>query len=337
LTTSFFERYASGTTAKGGNGLIQAENLTKRYGQHIAIDKLNFTIKDGEILGFLGPNGAGKTTAMNIITGYLSASEGSVRVADMDVLEYPLEVKKKIGYLPEQPPLYVDMTVNEFLNFAGEIKQLSKNEIKQGMERIYDLAKIGDVQHRLIKNLSKGYKQRVGLSQALLGNPEVLILDEPTVGLDPKQIIEIRNLIKDLRQDHTIVLSSHILPEVSAVCERVLIINRGVIVASDSPSNLSNRLLGANRLSVRALGEEKKIRDAVEQIDGIEKVELEQSKDEDKAFDLVIVAEKDKDIRQDIFFALSKAKCPILIMRPMDLTLEDIFLHLTTSEKEVEQ
>lgn len=317
--------------------MIQAENLTKRYGQHIAIDKLNFTIKDGEILGFLGPNGAGKTTAMNIITGYLSASEGSVRVADMDVLEYPLEVKKKIGYLPEQPPLYVDMTVNEFLNFAGEIKQLSKNEIKQGMERIYDLAKIGDVQHRLIKNLSKGYKQRVGLSQALLGNPEVLILDEPTVGLDPKQIIEIRNLIKDLRQDHTIVLSSHILPEVSAVCERVLIINRGVIVASDSPSNLSNRLLGANRLSVRALGEEKKIRDAVEQIDGIEKVELEQSKDEDKAFDLVIVAEKDKDIRQDIFFALSKAKCPILIMRPMDLTLEDIFLHLTTSEKEVEQ
>ncbi len=317
--------------------MIRAENLTKRYGKHIAIDTLNFTIEKGEILGFLGPNGAGKTTAMNIITGYLSSTEGSVYVDDMDVLEHPIEVKKKIGYLPEQPPLYLDMTVEEYLTFAGQIKLIDKNELRRNLEKIYDLVKIADVKGRLIKNLSKGYKQRVGLGQALLGNPEILILDEPTVGLDPTQIIEIRNLIKELREDHTIVLSSHILPEVSAVCERVLIINQGIIVASDTPGNLSKRLLGANRLSLRVGGEKEAIQKAVGSVDGIESAEVEPSRDEAGTCDVVIVAEKEKDIRSEVFFALSKARCPILIMRPMDLTLEDIFLHLTTSEKEVVQ
>jgi ABC-2 type transport system ATP-binding protein len=317
--------------------VIRAENLTKRYGKHIAIDTLNFTIEKGEILGFLGPNGAGKTTAMNIITGYLSSTEGSVYVDDMDVLEHPIEVKKKIGYLPEQPPLYLDMTVEEYLTFAGQIKLIDKNELRRNLEKIYDLVKIADVKGRLIKNLSKGYKQRVGLGQALLGNPEILILDEPTVGLDPTQIIEIRNLIKELREDHTIVLSSHILPEVSAVCERVLIINQGIIVASDTPGNLSKRLLGANRLSLRVGGEKEAIQKAVGSVDGIESAEVEPSRDEAGTCDVVIVAEKEKDIRSEVFFALSKARCPILIMRPMDLTLEDIFLHLTTSEKEVVQ
>lgn len=317
--------------------MIRAENLTKRYGKHVAIDKLNFTIEKGEILGFLGPNGAGKSTAMNIITGYLSSTEGSVYVDDMDVLEHPIEVKKKIGYLPEQPPLYLDMTVEEYLTFAGQIKLIRKEELKRSLEKIYDLVKIADVKERLIKNLSKGYKQRVGLGQALLGSPEVLILDEPTVGLDPMQIIEIRNLIKELREDHTIVLSSHILPEVSAVCERVLIINQGIIVASDTPENLSKRLLGANRLSLRVRGDKETIQKAVGSVGGIESAEINPSREEADTCDVIIVAEKDNDIRSDVFFALSKAECPILIMRPMDLTLEDIFLHLTTSEKEVVQ
>jgi ABC-2 type transport system ATP-binding protein len=317
--------------------VIRAENLTKRYGKHIAIDKLNFTIEKGEILGFLGPNGAGKSTAMNIITGYLSSTEGSVYVDDMDVLEHPIEVKKKIGYLPEQPPLYLDMTVEEYLTFAGQIKLIRKEELKRSLEKIYDLVKIADVKERLIKNLSKGYKQRVGLGQALLGSPEVLILDEPTVGLDPMQIIEIRNLIKELREDHTIVLSSHILPEVSAVCERVLIINQGIIVASDTPENLSKRLLGANRLSLRVRGEKETIQKAVGSVGGIESAEINPSREEADTCDVILVAEKENDIRSDVFFALSKAECPILIMRPMDLTLEDIFLHLTTSEKEVVQ
>lgn len=315
--------------------LIQAENLTKRYGRHVAIDKLNFSIEKGEVLGFLGPNGAGKSTAMNIITGYLSATEGSVSVDGYDILEHPIEVKRKIGYLPEQPPLYLDMTVSEFLQFVGEIKGLGRDTLKKNLENIYGLVKIDEVKNRLINNLSKGYKQRVGLAQSLLGNPEILILDEPTVGLDPMQIIEIRNLIKDLSKEHTIVLSSHILPEVSAVCERVLIINNGVIVASDTPENLSKRLLGANRLSVRVRGTESTIRKAVADIPGIDNIEVQKSHNEE-AFDIVVVAEQDRDIREEIFFALSKAECPILVMRPMDLTLEDIFLHLTTREQEVE-
>jgi len=313
--------------------LIQAEHLTKRYGQHLAIDDLTFTIEKGEVLGFLGPNGAGKTTAMNIITGYLSATNGSVSVDGMDVLEHPKEVKKKIGYLPEQPPLYTDMKVMEYLKFVGAIKKVPKNEFNEGIDKILDLIQIADVSHRLINNLSKGYRQRVGLAQALIGNPELLILDEPTVGLDPKQIIEIRNLITSLRKEHTIVLSSHILPEVSAVCDRVLIINDGKIVASDTPDNLSKGLLGANRLTLRISGTKEAIEGALKDIPAIQDIEFGEGIEKD-AEDLIVSIQKDMDARREIFNALSKANLPILLMRPVDVTLEDIFLTLTTKKKE---
>jgi ABC-2 type transport system ATP-binding protein len=313
--------------------LIRAENLTKRYGQHVAIDRLDFNIERGEILGFLGPNGAGKSTTMNILTGYLSATEGKVIVDGLDILEHPEEVKKKIGYLPEQPPVYPDMTVNEYLKFVCDIKKVPKNKKKADMDRILELVGIGDVQMRLIKNLSKGYKQRVGLAQALLGDPEILILDEPTVGLDPKQIIEIRNLIKELREKHTIILSSHILPEISAVCQRVLILNRGKIVASDTTDNLSKRLLGANLLSLRVDGQEEAVKKSLSSISGIIKIECHPSQEPGVTV-VLVEAEKNADIRRDIFKVLSAGNLPILLMRPQDLTLEDIFLQLTTNEKE---
>lgn len=313
--------------------MIQAENLTKRYGQHLAIDDLTFAIEKGEVLGFLGPNGAGKTTAMNIITGYLSATTGSVSVDGMDVLENPKAVKKKIGYLPEQPPLYTDMKVMEYLKFVGAIKKVPKDEFKAGIEKILDLVQIADVSNRLINNLSKGYRQRVGLAQALIGSPELLILDEPTVGLDPKQIIEIRNLITSLRKEHTIVLSSHILPEVSAVCDRVLIINEGKIVASDTPENLSKGLLGANRLTLRIAGTKVAIEAALQEVSGIQNIDFNEGIEKDTE-DVIVSVQKDKDVRRDIFNSLSKADLPILLMRPVDLTLEDIFLTLTTKKKE---
>jgi ABC-2 type transport system ATP-binding protein len=308
--------------------------MTKRYGQHLAVDHLNFHIDKGEILGFLGPNGAGKTTAMNIITGYLSATEGTVTVDGMDVLEHPEEIKRKIGFLPEAPPLYMDMTVTAYLKFVGEIKKVPKDELSGDLDRIMDLVKITDVKNRLIKNLSKGYKQRVGLAQALVGNPELLILDEPTVGLDPVQIIEIRNLIKSLSEDHTIILSSHILPEVSAVCERVLILNKGRIVASDSPEHLAQRLAGTSRLSLRISGSQEKVESTLKSIPGIKKMDIRKSVEEGNV-EATVEAQKDTDIRKDVFNAMAKADCPILLMRPMDMSLEDIFLHLTTQEQEV--
>ena len=313
--------------------MIRAENLTKRYGQHVAIDSLNFNIEKGEILGFLGPNGAGKSTTMNIITGYLSASDGKVLVNDLDVLEHPNEVKKMIGYLPEQPPLYLEMTALEYLKFVGEIKGVPKLELKSDLDRIMELAKITDVRNRLIRNLSKGYRQRVGLAQALVGNPELLILDEPTIGLDPKQIIEMRNLIKSLGKEHTIVLSSHILPEISAVCQRVLIINKGKIAATDTPENLSQRIAGKNRISLRVEGPEKEVKSKLNSLDGVKSVDVTSST-EANAVDVLVEADKDHDLRREVFRAMSKADYPILMMRPMDMSLEDIFLQLTTTESQ---
>jgi ABC-2 type transport system ATP-binding protein len=311
--------------------LIKVENVTKRFGQHVAVDNLNFTVNEGEVVGFLGPNGAGKSTTMNIITGYISATEGTVTVDGYDILDNPEEVKKRIGYLPEFPPLYIDMTVKEFLNFVFEIKKANTKNKKQEMERIMELVRITDVQNRLIKNLSKGYKQRVGLAQALVGNPSVLILDEPTVGLDPKQIIEIRNLIKDLGRKHTIILSSHILPEVSAVCERVIIINKGKIVASDTPENLSRRLGESSKLTLRIAAEEKQAIKVLRDVAGIKYVEAQGVKEPDTV-DVWVEAEKDIDVRKPIFNALSRAGYPILQMKSMDLTLEEIFLQVTTQE-----
>jgi len=311
--------------------LIEVKNLTKRYGQHIGVEDLNFTVNKGEILGFLGPNGAGKSTTMNIITGYLSASEGAVSVDGHDILEEPHEVKKRLGYLPEAPPLYHDMTVREYLSFVGDIKKVDRKTKKASLEKIVEVVRIEEVYKRLIKNLSKGYRQRVGLAQALIGNPPVLILDEPTIGLDPKQIIEIRNLIKDLGREHTIILSSHILPEVTAVCERVIIIHRGKIVASDTIENLSRSLRGSHHLSIRIAGPQKESLDLIRALPEVEKVDLIGSREPD-TFDFYVEAKGEADVRKPLFHAMSKAEYPILMMRSVDLTLEDIFIQLTTDE-----
>lgn len=316
--------------------MIEIQNLTKNYGQIKAVNNLNFMVEKGEILGFLGPNGAGKTTTMNIITGYLPSSSGTVKVCGYDIMENPAEVKKRIGYLPEQPPVYLDMTVNDYLDFVSDLKMVDKKQKKNQISDIMELVKIGDHRHRLIKNLSKGYRQRVGLAQALIASPEVLILDEPTVGLDPKQIIEIRRLIKALGKEHTIILSSHILPEVSAVCKRIVIINKGEIAAIDTPENLSKGYGTVSRLSVTIAGPKGSVTSYIKEIYGIKYVEPSVEKDKD-VISYVIESDKDVDIRRPLFFAMAKAGYPIIEMKSLNMTLEDIFLQVTTQEKEVEE
>ena len=234
--------------------MIEVKNLVKRYGNHLALDNVSFTIQKGEVVGFLGPNGAGKSTTMNIITGYLSSTEGDVLVDGVSVLEQPEKAKQKIGYLPELPPLYTDMTVNEYLSFVCDLKGVPAKQKEETLARVTKQARISDVRKRLIRNLSKGYKQRVGIAQALVGDPELLILDEPTVGLDPKQITEVRDLIKNLSEEHTLIISSHILAEVQAVCDRVIIINKGRIVATDTPDNLAKSAIKSNKLEMRIKG-----------------------------------------------------------------------------------
>jgi ABC-2 type transport system ATP-binding protein len=311
--------------------MIEIQNMSKRYGNVNAVTDLSFTLEKGEILGFLGPNGAGKSTTMNIITGYIPPTSGSVKVCGFDVLEQPMEVKKRIGYLPELPPLYTDMTVNEYLNYVCDLKFVKKSIRKNQLDDVMDLVKIGDVRGRLIKNLSKGYKQRVGLAQALVGSPEVLILDEPTVGLDPKQIIEIRNLIKALGRDHSIILSSHILPEVSAVCERVVIINKGRISAIDTPENLSKGMDANSRYAVAIAGPENSIKDILKGIHGVNKVESTSTKDSDIS-SFVIESAREADIRKPMFFELAKAGYPIMELKTMDMSLEDVFLQITRND-----
>jgi ABC-2 type transport system ATP-binding protein len=315
--------------------MIEIQNLTKRYGQIKAVNNLNFTVEKGEILGFLGPNGAGKSTTMNIITGYLPSSEGTVKVCGYDIMESPKEVKKRIGYLPEQPPVYMDMTVKDYLDFVADLKTVDKKQKKSQLSDIMELVKIGDHRNRLIKNLSKGYKQRVGLAQALVGSPEVLVLDEPTVGLDPKQIIEIRKLIKALGKEHTIILSSHILPEVSAVCERVVIINKGEIAAVDTPENLSKGFGTASRLLVTIAGPRNSVVNAIKEIYGVKYVEPGVDK-EKELLSYVVESDKEIDIRKPLFFAMARLGYPIVELRSLDMTLEDIFLQIVTQEKEVE-
>ncbi|NLP46390.1 MAG: ATP-binding cassette domain-containing protein [Epulopiscium sp.] len=312
--------------------MIEVKNLTKRYGQHVAVDHVDFTVNKGEIVGFLGPNGAGKSTTMNIITGYISATEGTVKVDGLDILEQPQEAKKKIGYLPELPPLYMDMTVEEYLRFVCQIKKVERNNEKETLYKVMELVKIKDMRKRLIKNLSKGYKQRVGLAQALIGKPEVLILDEPTVGLDPKQIIEIRNLIKGLGNDHTIILSSHILSEVSAVCDRVIIIDKGKIVASDTPDNLSRRMSQSNRFMLRIQGPKQEVLDTIRSIEGVKFAEAQRVREQGTC-DFLVESHDEVDIREELFYAMSEKKYPILQMKSMDLTLEDIFLKVTSQQK----
>lgn len=312
--------------------MIEVKNLTKRYGNHLAVDHLNFTVESGKIYGFLGPNGAGKSTTMNIMTGYLGATEGQVLIDGHDILKEPEEAKKNIGYLPEIPPLYMEMTVREYLEFAAELKGIKKDKRESQIEEVIRLAKLRDVENRLIQNLSKGYKQRVGLAQAVLGFPEIIILDEPTVGLDPKQIIEIRDLIKGLKQKHTVILSSHILSEVRAVCDYVLIISHGKLVASDTPDNLERLAAGSNSLLMKVKGEKDAIRKALETIEGVTGVEMSYDSDE-KLWKTKLSIQENVDIREKVFYAMAKANCPIYEMQVKRVSLEDVFLELTEGEK----
>lgn len=277
--------------------MIEVKNLVKKYGDHLAVDGLNFTIEPGRIYGFLGPNGAGKSTTMNMITGYIASTEGDVIINGHNILEEPEEAKKCIGYLPEQPPLYFDMTVLEYLKFAAELKKIPKQDREKMLEEVMDLVKISDVKDRLIKNLSKGYRQRVGLAQAVLGYPEVIILDEPTVGLDPKQIIEIRDLIKNLGDKHTVILSSHILSEVSAICDYVLIISHGKLVASDTTENLEKMTMGSNELNLTVKTTQDKLKNILSSISGIEEISFLAS-EEDGAVDIKIKTSEKTDIRE---------------------------------------
>ena len=308
--------------------MIEVTNLTKKYGDHIAVDHLSFRVEKGQIYGFLGPNGAGKSTTMNIITGYLAATEGTVTIDGKDVQKDPEEAKRSIGYLPELPPLYVDMTVREYLDFVAELKKVPKKERKQQIDEVMEMTQITDMQQRLIKNLSKGYRQRVGLAQAILGYPEVIILDEPTVGLDPKQIIEIRDLIRKLGENHTVILSSHILSEVSAVCDHIMIIAHGKLVASDSPENLQKLMSGSMELNLEVKGSAAAVKSALQEISQIDRIEenTEASKNVAK---LKVISKENADIREQVFYALADAKLPILEMTHAEKSLEDIFLELT--------
>ena len=307
--------------------MIEVKNLTKAYGNKRAVDNISFTVNQGEILGFLGPNGAGKSTTMNILTGYISATEGTAAIADHDILDDPIEAKRHIGYLPEHPPLYLDMTVQEYLEFVYQLKK-AKQPMKAHIDDVCRRVKITDVQKRIIKNLSKGYRQRVGLAQALIGNPEVLILDEPTVGLDPKQIIEIRNLIKTLGERHTIILSSHILPEVQAVCDRVIVINKGKLVADDTAENLSHNLTEDFRYIARIEGPEEELLKLLNSTGGLKEVQALGQK-EPGVYEFSVEAEPGADIRRDLFKRLSERSYPLLGLKSTELTLEDIFLQLT--------
>ena len=307
--------------------MIEVTNLTKVYGNKRAVDGISFTVNQGEILGFLGPNGAGKSTTMNILTGYISSSSGSAKIDGKDILDDPIAAKKHIGYLPEHPPLYLDMTVQEYLEFVYQLKK-ARQPMKEHIDDICRRIKITDVQKRIIKNLSKGYQQRVGLAQALIGNPEVLILDEPTVGLDPKQIIEIRNLIKNLGKRHTIILSSHILPEVQAVCDRVIVINKGKLVADDTAENLSRNLSDDFHYIARIEGPEEEVLKLVSTIPGMKEAQTLGQKEEG-VFEFSLEAEPGADIRRELFKRLSERSYPLLGLKTTELTLEDIFLQLT--------
>ena len=313
--------------------MIEIQNVSKRYGDKWAVKDASFTIQKGEILGFLGRNGAGKSTTMNIITGYISATSGTVKLDGHDILAEPREVKRRIGYLPEMPPLYMDMTVDEYLRFVAAIKEVKKTQVNNHLNDICELVRIGEVRKRLIKNLSKGFKQRVGMAQALVGNPDVVIMDEPTVGLDPMQIIEIRKLIKDLGEDHTVVLSSHILHEISDVCERVVIINQGEIVAQDTLENLTKNISDTRRLRLRVEGQSRELYKLLRQIQGVRQVEEMGAKEPGTA-DFLVVAGRDIDVRRPIFQLLANRGSAILMMRPMDIELEDIFLQLTNDKED---
>ncbi len=305
--------------------MIEIRELTKRYGDMMAINNLNFSVRKGEVVGFLGPNGAGKSTTMKIITGYMAPSTGSVKVAGYDVFEHPLEVKRRIGYLPETPPVYLDMYVREYLTYVAKLKGVEKAKLNKNVDMSIDKTNLGAVQKRIIGNLSKGFRQRVGIAQALVSDPELLILDEPTVGLDPKQVSEIRNLIQELKGQHTIMLSTHILPEVQAICERIIIINQGTIVAEDTLQGLNNRMTGSRRIMVRCRKSDSSLLAALRAVPGVRHLESRNSVFEIDTDDNEAVAEQ-------IAKTVVKEDAGLLEMRSANLSLEDIFLKLTSSE-----
>ncbi len=313
--------------------MIQVKKLVKKYGGHVAVDDLTFTVEQGKIYGFLGPNGAGKTTTMNVMTGYIAANGGTVIIDGHDILKEPLKAKACIGYLPEVPPLYPDMTVREFLLFAAELKKLPKTERKKQVQELMERLELDEMKNRLIRNLSKGYRQRVGLAQALVGNPKVLILDEPMVGLDPKQIIEMRDLIKGLAGEHTVILSSHILSEISAVCDHIMIISRGKLAASGSPDELQKMMQGTAQLVVTVIGEQEQARGVLERMEKVSDFAFEDGGEEGSILIRLSVKE-DVDIRKELSVALSGAGMPVLSMNRSEKSLEDIFLELTEVETE---
>ena len=304
--------------------MIKIEHLVKNYGANCAVDDISFEIKKGEIVGFLGPNGAGKSTTMNILTGYLSSTAGIVEVAGVNVLDQPMEAKKHIGYLPEQPPLYLDMTVEEYLIFTYNLKGCTLNRTKH-LEEICDVVKIRDVYKRLIRNLSKGYRQRVGIAQALIGNPEIIIFDEPTVGLDPKQIIEVRNLLRNLGRDHTVILSTHILQEVQAVCDRIIIINKGKIVADELTENITRAVESNRRFQLKICGPQKEVLNMLRTKPGILHAELLSGRDGD-AYSYNIECEVGVDIRKSLFYTLAERNWPLVGMEALGMSLEDVFV-----------
>ena len=309
--------------------MIEINNLVKHYGDKKAVNGISFTVNDDEVLGFLGPNGAGKSTTMNIITGYLSSTSGTVKVNGHDILDEPELAKENIGYLPELPPLYMDMTVLEYLNFICDLKKVNRAERKEKLAKIMTMVKIVDVADRLIGNLSKGYKQRVGIAQALIGDPKILILDEPTVGLDPNQILEIRKLIRNLAKDHSVIISSHILSEIQAVCDRVVIINKGKVAAIDTISDLSKRLSGSSKLLLSFKGDAKKVGNDIRAIPGVSDFKIRISDGDFHESEVTVNNSSNNNIRTSIFFAMSRISCPILEFRSLDPTLEEIFLSIT--------
>lgn len=315
--------------------MIEVENLTKSYNGLKAVNGITFKVEKGEILGFLGPNGAGKTTTMRILTCYMPPTSGTARIAGLDILEHSMEIRKKLGYQPENPPLYFEMTTHSYLDFVAKIKGLDRSKREKRIEEVMARCSILDVKDRIVGKLSKGYKQRVALAQALLNNPEILILDEPTIGLDPKQIIEVRELIKELGGDHTVILSTHILPEVSMTCQRVVIIDKGNVVAVDTPQNLTARLKGAERIYLEVDGPADQIEQKVKGMPGVLKVEVEGSDNGRVRF--YVESELKRDIRRDLAAFIVGSGWGLLEMHAVTMSLEDIFLKLTTSEEPPQQ
>ena len=313
--------------------MIEVKNVTKKYGNFTAVDNISFNIEEGEIVGLLGPNGAGKSTTMNMITGFIEPTEGEIIIDGNDILKKPKKAKKQIGYMPEGVPLYNDLTVKEFVNYMADLKMVPRKEKKENIQKVLEQTNLVEVKNKLIRNLSRGYKQRVSMAGALVGNPKILILDEPTVGLDPKQITEIRALIKSLGKEHTVILSSHILSEISQICERVIIINKGKIIAIDTPGNLEEKVKDENAVTLTVEDKENKIEEVTKQIKGIKELKLIKD-NEDGTKDYVIVSEEKMDIRKEIFEKYAKAHITIFELKKRETTLEDAFMKLIENKNE---